>query len=615
MACCGEQRGPGGPIVNFFEHQDAARRASRRLLWLLLPAMAALVLAANAAALVVWWLLRLHLLQDLLPVWPPAAFYAGVSLATAWVIAMGAWDSMILVAKGGAEVAQALGASEVDARSAGLAENRLRNVADELAIAAGMPAPRVYVMQDEHSINAFAAGLTIADAVVVVTRGALEELRRDELAGMVAHEFSHILNGDIRLNMRLFGLLGGILRLWNMGQTLLDNTERHRRDIEARGGRYKGAGLYGISGVLLKAVGWFGHFLARPISASVSRQRELLADACALQYTRDPDGLSGALQKMHRNRQGGHIGHPWAEQASHMFFCDARLPGGRDGVLTHPPVSERLSRIRSRQAAPAPAALKVGAPDTIGTVAPEQVAYAASLLDAVPPSLREALRAPSGAAAALYALLLAPEGETRAAQLALLGADAQRVAAMQPAVAALGPRARLPLVELAAPALRALSRDARREFLARLEALVAADRRVTLEEFVLQSLLGALLEEAGGRQDRAAPPTLPALAAQARVLLSLAAHAAGTEPRRAFAAGRAELGTAMELAPAADLKLPLVRDALARMRGLHALHKPRLLKALARAALDDGKLAVREVELLRAISAALDCPMPPLAVS
>ncbi len=596
--------------MSFFERQAEARRASRKLLWMLVPALAGLLVAANLASVAAWFVLRIFGFGDVLQFWPPAWFFAVVTVVTVWYVAMGTWDAINLVSQGGGAVARYLGARELDPRSAEVNELRLRNVVEEMAIASGLPAPAVFVMDGEDAINAFAAGATARDAVVVVTGGALRELRRDELQGVVAHEFSHILNGDIGLNMRLFGLLGGILRIWLAGQSVL---ERERRGREAQGANGKGNGLYVLAGALLTLVGEFGHWAAGRVSAAVSRQREFLADACAVQYTRNPDGIAGALLKLGRNREGGRIRHPYAEHAAYMFFGEALPLGHAAGAATHPEIQARLAAIYGRPVNLSEIASKLAekpaaSAQIVGTIAPEQVAYAASLLARLPAGVQGPLHDGEGAIVAMFALVLAPEGAGRDAQLAALGARAAAVAAAHAAIAPLGAVARLPLVELAAPALRKLDAEARRDFLARFDALIAADRRVTLQEFVLEAILRGHLEQAP-----VGSTALRSLGGEARTLLSLAAHASGAGAEAAFARGREALGTEMALAAVGELNLPGVRAALQRLRELHPLQKPRLLKAVSAAALADGKVSVRETELLRAISAALDCPMPPLA--
>lgn len=600
--------------MSFFERQAAARRTSRRLLWLLLPALAGMLVAANGAALLLWWAGRVVIfpLLDLLPFWPPLWFYPAVTLATAWYVAMGTWDSMNLVAQGGAAIARYLGARPVDPRSGDVDELRLRNVAEEMAIASGLPAPAAYVMDGEEGVNAFTSGATAGDAVLVVTGGALRGLKRDELQGVVAHEFGHILNGDLALNMRLFGLLGGILRLWLRGEELRERLDRWTQEMKTRGARPKGFLLEGLASGLLRGVGSFGHWAAGLVSGAVSRQRELLADACAVQYTRNPDGIAGALMKLGSDGRGGRIHHPFAEHVAFMFFGDG-LPFDRvTSFATHPALKDRLAAIYGRPVSVPALAAKlapkaVPPAERVGTVAPEQIAYASAFLAGLPAGLREALRSAEGAVDAMHALVLAPEGAGREGQLAALGARAQAVAALQAAIAPLGARARLPLVELAAPALRNLDAAARTAFFARFDALVAADRRVTLEEFVLEAILRGLLEP-----PRGGTRPLSSVAAEARTLLSLAAHAGGADAAAAFERGREALGEAMRLVPRAQLGLAGIRDAFARLRELHPMQKPRLLKAVASAALADGKVEPAEAELVRAISAALDCPMPPL---
>jgi Zn-dependent protease with chaperone function len=588
--------------MSFFERQAQARRASRKLLWMLVPALAGLLVAANIASIALWYVLYLFGFGNTHDFWPPGWFFPAVTVGTAWYVAMGTWDAINLVSQGGAAVARYLGARELDPRSTDVNELRLRNVVEEMAIASGLPAPAVFVMDGEDSINAFVAGSAARDAAVVVTGGALRELRRDELQGVVAHEFSHILNGDIGLNMRLFGLLGGILRIWLVGQAVL---ERERRSREAQGPNGKGNGLYVIAGGLLSLVGGLGHWAAGRVSAAVSRQREFLADACAVQYTRDPDGIAGALVKL---GAGGRIHHPYAEHVAFMFFGEGLPMERMTSFATHPALTARLAAIYGKPVTLAEVASRVRNRPQAEKAPAANVAYAAALLARLPASVQGPLHDGEGAIVAMFALVLAPEGAGRDAQLGALGARAAAVAAAHAAIAPLGAAARLPLIELAAPALRKLDAEARRDFLARFDALIAADRRVTLQEFVLEAILRGLLEDApvGGA-------ALRSLGGEARTLLSLAAHASGAGAEAAFARCREALGTGMALAAVGELNLPGVRAALQRLRELHPLQKPRLLKAVSAAALADGSVSVAETELLRAISAALDCPMPPLA--
>jgi Zn-dependent protease with chaperone function len=265
---------------------------------------------------------------------------------------------MNALASGGDAVARMVGARPVDPSTRDLLDRRLLNVVEEMAIASGVPVPRVFVMDEENTINAFAAGHSINDAVVAVTRGTLTRLSRDELQGVIAHEFSHVLNGDMRLNMRLIGVLFGLTMVAMAGRFLLEVAGR------SRGGSGRGSGgalaVLFFAGVTLWVLGYIGVFFGRLIKAAVSRQREFLADASAVQFTRNPHGIGGALRKIGGLGLAGGLGtridHPRAEALSHLFLGAARPAFVKGLFATHPPIDERVRRIfgRPMELLPAP---------------------------------------------------------------------------------------------------------------------------------------------------------------------------------------------------------------------------------------------------------------------
>ena len=316
--------------MDFFGHQDAARRATGRLVALFVLAVLAIVACTYAAAQALLFVGNGH-----------AHFQPGLLLVVALVtfaiigLAM-TWKTSEL-RSGGGKVASLLGGTEVPLDPSDAKERMLRNIVEEMSIAAGVPVPEIWVLEDEAGVNAFAAGWSPADAAVAVTRGCLEALDRDELQGVIAHEFSHVFHGDMRLNIRLMGVLFGIVCLATIGRILV-------RSVGSSRGNKKGgpAGIIAF-GVCLVIIGWVGVFFARLIQAAVSRQREFLADASAVQYTRNPRGIGMALAKI-----GGltaRLETPHAEEASHMLFADgvARLLGS--AFATHPPVATRVERI------------------------------------------------------------------------------------------------------------------------------------------------------------------------------------------------------------------------------------------------------------------------------
>ena len=344
--------------MNFFEQQELARRNSRRLIVLFALAIVAIVVAVNAAATVLYQFFVLPAAARGIGAQLPHGFYFTNTIVVVGLILGGTWLEMSRLRAGGSAVAQRVGARSVDPATRDALDRRLLNVVEEMAIAAGVPVPRVFVMDNEATINAFAAGHSIDDAVVTVTRGTLTRLNRDELQGVVAHEFSHILNGDMKLNLRLIGVLYGLLIVALAGRFLLEIGGR------SRGGSDRSSSgaimVLFAAGLLLWLLGYIGVFFGRLIKAGVSRQREYLADASAVQFTRNPDGIGGALRKIAglslESGLGSRIDHPQAESLSHLFLGAARPNFARGLFATHPPMEERLRRIygRAMEALPAP---------------------------------------------------------------------------------------------------------------------------------------------------------------------------------------------------------------------------------------------------------------------
>jgi len=336
--------------MNFFQQQDHARRQTRTLVLLFALAVIAIVIAVNAALALIWsWTQTGYVLgiRDY-----PRGFFLTNTLVTLGLIAGGTLIEMFNLRDGGDAVARMAGGRLVPPSSTDLDERRLLNVVEEMALAAGIACPKVYLLDRETAINAFAAGYNQDEAVVAVTQGTLRRLTRDELQGVVAHEFSHILNGDMRLNIRLIGLLFGIQMLNSFGHHLIDFGSRtgSARDRNDKGGSARLA-LF-ATGVALVVIGAIGVFFGRLIKAAVSRQREFLADASAVQFTRNPDGIGNALRKiggLSRSMElGSRIAHPNAEQLSHLFLGAPKQSLTSGMFCTHPPIEERLRRIFGR---------------------------------------------------------------------------------------------------------------------------------------------------------------------------------------------------------------------------------------------------------------------------
>jgi Zn-dependent protease with chaperone function len=624
--------------MTFFEHQSHARRNTRVMVLLFAAAVIAVVVSVDLVlgALYVWSNDELFTLKAV-----PAGVYIGGAAGTAALILAVSLFNVARLAEGGVAVARMVGARRVPPDTAEPLERRLRNVVEEMAIAAGVRVPEVYVMDGERAINAFAAGWDVSGAVVAVTRGTLERLTRDELQGVVAHEFSHILNGDMRLNVRMIGVLAGIVFIGSIGEFLMRSMRGSR---DAKGGLV-------LAGLAIFIIGYLGLFFARLIKSAVSRQREFLADASSVQFTRNPDGIAGALDQIRSSGAGTLIANRFAEEMSHMYF-GAAVKVWLGGVFdTHPPIEERIRRVHpgfqsaqyrarrettvspAREAAEVrPTGRRLGDLATawgrtpaqsaalVGTVDAYKVDFAARLLNVLPAPLQESLRTPEGAAATMVALLLAGPEDAMERQLdAIAGRElAERVRAAAPLARQLGAAFHLPVVDLALPALKAAPEAAKRELLAALEAVVNADRRVSLHEFVVLALVR---EQLVPRPRAAQEKEIADLKAEAATVLALVAHAgtrADATGRReaalqaALRAGAGVLGIREGLAASASHTLESAGAALEALRTLAPMQKGVLVKGLFAAATVDGLIRVAEAELMRLVGAVLDCPLPPL---
>jgi Zn-dependent protease with chaperone function len=661
--------------MDFFEAQARAKKRTSRLVILFLLALAGTIAAAYFAAI-----FALNQTRDFrsgsggyydytaaappLPLWQPQVL-AVVGLGTLLVVGLASLFKWGQFSAGGSAVAQSVGGRKVDPHTTDLRERRLLNVVEEMAIASGVPLPAVYILESEPAINAFAAGLTTSDAVVAVTRGTVDKLSRDELQGVVGHEFSHILNGDMRLNLRLGALLFGILFLGLAGRGVLWSLRGAR--FSSRRDKNSGGvvAAIAVAGLALLIIGYIGYFFGRLIQAAVSRQREFLADASSVQFTRNPAGLTGALKKIGGFALGSALGSNRAAAIGHFFFAQGFR--SRFGGLwaTHPPLATRIraidpqfdgkmfvppevvdvaheSFVAAGLARPRPPAIPVeplrapslapaiapaAAIAAIGALAPEHIAAGEALLASVPPRVREAARSPADAPVLLYGLLLDADPALRARQRSLVAGRAgaqslQILDELDPALRALGPEHRLPLVQLALPALRTLPPTALRPMLETLDELIRADTQVSPFEFALKKIVTRSL--ALGRAPAAAVVQIysfRAVTAEIGIVLSALAHAsadADSDARSAFAAGAAQIKLIeprLTFLAAEACSPDALEPALDRLAVASGPIKQRTLVAAAHVVGADGKILLAEAELLRAVAALLDCPIPPLVAA
>jgi Zn-dependent protease with chaperone function len=564
--------------MNFFESQDRARKNTFQLVFLFALAVVTLIIMTNLLVMVVFGFIssqQMHsggaLLQKM--DWQK---FALVSAAVVTVVIGGSLYKIMALSAGGRTVADGLGGQLIPQNTADLKQRRLLNVVEEMAIASGIPAPPVYILAGEPGINAFAAGFTPRDAVIGVTQGLIDHLSREQMQGVIAHEFSHIFNGDMRLNIRLMGVLNGILIIGLAGYFIMRSTAfsgRGRRDS-------KGGGQILALGIGLMVIGFAGTFFGGLIKAAVSRQREYLADASAVQFTRNPDGIAGALKRIGGLEQGSIVENPGAPEISHAFFAQG-VSGFMQGLsATHPPLEKRILAIdphwdgefevvdkidplrdekddgkkqtlSREELAQKAATVAVGATmatvanaiDQIGNPKQETIDHARTLIAGLPEVITEAVREPFGARAVMYSFALDPGREVRDKQLMHLQAHADPdvfvlTQKLIPDMNGLDIKYRSPLIDMAIPALKQISIGQYQAFKKNLTALIEMDSRIDLLEWSLQKILFTHLD---GHFFKPAPPkvrysNVRDLRQEVRLILSVMAYAGQQEQQDVEAA-------------------------------------------------------------------------------
>ena len=511
--------------MNFFMQQHQARQRTTLLVIYFALAIMLIIAAVNAACYRIYFIFTNTSLQR--EQWFTQPYWVWITLATVAVILFGTVRELIRLGGGGVAMAEMVGARRIRSNTTDPDEKRLMNVMEEMSIASGTPRPALFVMENEPAINAFVAGYRPTEAVLVVTRGTLQTLNRDELQGVIGHEYSHILNGDMRLNIRLWGIVSGILLIGQTGHAMF----RYLR--ESRDLNIVRRLLVGLVGLTLIPIGYIGLFFGRLIKAAISRQREFLADASSVQFTRNPDDIAGALWKIKQHTEGSLLRNAHAEDLSHMCFGPS-LNFSFDTLLaTHPPLDERIRAVdpgfiprqkikaaasaqaetaaaargfaRASQSAIAATSGLIAA--SIGNLTSSHMDYAAALHASLPPALLESLREEEGATCAVFGMLLAGTyAEQRDAVCAIIrtyagesAVDLARHQALE--IGRLG--ARLPIINLVIPTLKMLNPEARRKFLDTVEACIHADHRFTMFEFTLLTLLQDHLSASAHTADQA----------------------------------------------------------------------------------------------------------------
>jgi Zn-dependent protease with chaperone function len=646
--------------MNFFAQQQRARSHTKRMLILFVLAVICIVGAIDLVLLIAFGAAgdRHHAARLSTTAAPAVMFWTSICVLA--VISLSSLYKISSLRSGGGAVAKQLGATQVEPASPDFAHKRLRNVVEEMAIASGVPVPEIYILEDEQAINAFAAGFTPADAAVTVTRGAMDKLTRDELQGVIAHEFSHVLNGDMRLNIRLMGVLFGILVIGIVGRKLVENTGRSRDS--------NGIVAFGIA---ILVIGYIGVFFGRLIKASISRQREYLADASAVQFTRQPLGIGGALKKIGALAEGSKLNTSDKEEVAHMLFGDG--VGYSAFFATHPPLDKRikaidpqfdpneLAVIAAAWSEPVSVGDEESAEVSISGFAPamrttiaraptqttalpqattqlkldaaqitqrgavltqDDIANAGAIRTSIPEGLRAAAHAPASAMQLIYALTLDADAQRRDQQLGIIEKyfdAATRTATDQLSgdLSQLHPLQRLPLAQLAFPSLRRLPRPQLQTFLIVLNQLPRADGEAAIEDYCLSKLIGVQVIDA--LDPSKAQPNgslkLPACAAELADVFTVIAEYGSendADAHRAYLLGMNEVlpDTIPPYEERKEWSLALDR-ALPKLDQLSPAGKELLVRGLTKAISADGVVTVVEAELLRTICAGLHCPLPP----
>ena len=609
--------------MNFFRAQDEARGRTTKLVVLLVLAILVLTGTLYVLAVLGQGKLFAHGEHE----WFQPKLFMATSGVALLVILGGSLLRIAELSKGGGAIAERLGGRLVGATTKDASERRYLNVVQEMALASGLPVPLCYVIDGDETINAFAAGNSPQDAAVGVTRGALRNLTRDELQGVIAHEFSHIGNGDMKLNLRIIGAIAGLTALAQLGYIFF------RLAGSVRGKNSAPIALAMVlTGVVVLLIGSGGILFGKIIQAAVSREREYLADASAVQFTRNPLGLASALRKV-AGLSGAQREASSAElEAQHMFFA------GSAGFLeslfsSHPPIGERIRRVDPAFDGHIPdvTPVAVAADDepvsglsgrAVATLPPLptpartvptdlQIQDSVGFRGVIPGALREASEDPVSAMAVVLGLILRHDPAQRAAQLAqaesLAGGEVVReVRRLDALLRAVPAGSRVALLDLSMPALRQLSHAQEAAFK---QALERAGYEA--EDGLIVLLIQASIRRYLSRWDMNVTPRSGDLAAACGLVLSAVVQTSGEDPAaqgRAYVLGAGVLGIAglsPTMVPSASVDLAKVDEALAVIAGQTVPARRQFVRAIGAAMLHDGRAEPAEIEIVRAVADSL----------
>jgi len=598
--------------VNFFEHQDRARSSTRTLVLLFIAAIAALIVITTFLIVTALSMTNGQNVQSSVNFnIVPSEIFILVTAGVLSVVVLGTLFRFAQLRGGGRSVAQGLGGRLLNVQTKDADERKILNVVEEIAIASGTPVPEVYLLEDP-AINAFAAGFRPQDAVIGVTRGSIQQLPRDELQGVISPEFSHIFNGDMRLNIRLIGWLYGITVIGMIGYFMMRGSQYSYMSRDRRNSK----GSLMLLGIGLIVVGYGGTFFGNLIKAAVSRQREFLADASAVQFTRNPEGIGCALKKIAGYEGGTRLAAANAAEISHMLFGENLRSGFFGLFATHPPLDERIQRLdpswkgsqraAGKAAKEGPEAVKGFAPayeadavfSNIGEITSANLAVAREQLQNLPRVISEDAHTTLGSCLLMFGLVVACSEQAVAArqfdylQTTLGTENFSGFSALYSAISTQPREVYLTLVDLALPSLKQLSSAQYRIFMDHLHHLMLADRQMSLFEWCLIKILRYNLDRRAVRDGPLLE--LKACARECGILLAALAetgHSTQGEASAAFAASMHELNfESAELEWNTPPDIVVLEQTLDKLKNLRPLQKPRLLKAMVQCIQHDGKV-------------------------
>lgn len=648
--------------MNFFEHQEKARKQSRWIIAAFIGVTLLIILVIDALVLLLMGSQGMLLTdQSGVPsfnIFNPNVWLANSkmmiisSLIVGGVISISSLGKIVSLRSGGGKVAQNLGGMIVTADTKDPLRRRLYNVVEEIALASGVPVPEIYVMENEPGINAFAAGYSPADAAVAVTQGALEKLNRSELQGVIAHEFSHIFNGDMRINIKMMGVIFGIMVIAILGRKFLV-TSRYR----VSSSRNKNGGGIIVIGLGLMVVGYIGLFFARWMKSSLSRQREYLADASAVQFTRDPSSISGALKKIAAYQHSSYLNVD-GEEVSHMLFGSSAKSLM---FATHPPLVDRIQRLErgfketdigelaeklrkqeQREHVQAEIAekeqerknnKKLGGGffevdtmvNNIGNPAIERIAAAAVLASSLSDGLSNAAHSLEWAPEVLFYCLLDQDKELREKQRLIVtkfmgDISEKKVSYLLNENGLVSSTQRLPLLDISFPSLKRRPVSELQKILHTVHELSIIDNRIDAFEYLLSRLISKYLHDSDipNRTRLHGNGKLKNCIEELTLVVSaIAAHGQNSETSEGLQKAQRAFRNGMESAGIKHKNLIFNNDwhikmdaALNALVKLTPADKQKVVVALARTVLDDQDIITAEQEMLRVICALINVPLP-----